>query len=153
MSLIKWTPSIFEPFDDMDKFFDDFHSGVSKKGDFTPAIDIYENKNNVIVETQLAGIDPEDVTISIENDIITISGKSEKKQEVEEKDYYRKEIRRGSFYRSFPLPTAVIDTKASAETHDGVLKITIPKAPAEKKKTVKITAKKSTAKKTKTKKK
>jgi len=129
MSLIKWTPSIFEPFGDMDKIFDDFHSGMAKKGDFAPAIDMYENKNNVIVETQLAGIDPENVDISIENDVLTIKGESEKKSEVDEKDYYRKEIRRGSFFRSISLPPHVQGDKADAEALDGVLKITIPKAP------------------------
>ena len=136
MSLIKWTPSIFEAFEDMDKVFEGMQPTINKISDFSPAIDMYEEKDSMIVETQLAGIDPENVEISIENDILTIKGESEKKSEVEEKDYYRKEIRRGSFYRCIQLPTHVQGDKAEAEAHDGVLKITIPKSAETKKKTI-----------------
>jgi HSP20 family protein len=109
---------------------------------FTPAVDMYEDKDNIIVETQLAGIDPSDVTISIENNVLSIKGESEKKSEVDEKNYYRKEIRRGSFYRSISLPTRVDGDQAKAITEDGVLKISIPKAPESKLKTIKIENKK-----------
>ena len=109
---------------------------------FTPAIDMYEDKDNVIVETQLGGIDPEKVDISIENNVLTIKGESEKKSEVEDKNYYRKEIRRGSFYRSIPLPTKVDGDKASAMNEEGILKIIVPKAPEIKPKTIKIQNKK-----------
>lgn len=142
--LIKWTPFL-EPFEDMDKMFSDFMPSLrGSQAGFVPAVDMYEDKNNVVVETQLAGIDPEKVDIAIENDVLIIRGKGEKKSEVEEKNYYRKEIRGGSFYRSIPLPTHVIGDKASASASDGVLKITIPKAPEAKPKTIKIrTSKKS----------
>lgn len=105
---------------------------------FTPAVDMYEDKDNLIVETQLAGIDPEKVDISIENDVLCLKGEGEKKSEVEEKNYYRKEIRRGSFYRSIPLPAHVLGDQASAEAVDGVLKISIPKAPEAKPKKIEI---------------
>ncbi|MBL7058642.1 Hsp20/alpha crystallin family protein [Patescibacteria group bacterium] len=141
MSLIKWSPNIFEPFEEMDTMFNSLAPQVARS--FAPAIDMYEDKNNVIVETQLAGVDPEQVDISIENDVLTIQGKSEKKTEVEEQDYYKKEIRRGSFYRCVQLPTHVISDKAKAEAIDGVLKITVPKAlEGKKKKTIKIDIKK-----------
>jgi HSP20 family protein len=146
MSLIKWTP-MYDPFEDMDKMLSDFMpssksmANISANG-FTPAVDMYEDENNVIVETQLAGIDPEKVSISIENDILCIKGESEKKSEVEDKNYYRKEIRRGSFYRNIPLPTQVIGDQANAEAKDGVLKISIPKALELKPKTIKIQVKK-----------
>jgi len=109
---------------------------------FTPAVDMYEDKDNIVVETQLGGIDPEKVDISIENNVLTIKGESEKKSEVEDKNYYRKEIRRGSFYRSIPLPTKVDGDAASAINEDGVLKITVPKASEIKPKTIKIQNKK-----------
>jgi len=105
---------------------------------YMPAVDVYQDKDKVYIETQLAGIDPEKVDISIENDVLTIKGESEKKSEVEEKNYYRKEIRRGSFYRSVPLPSHVIGEKASAEAVNGILKIVVPKAPETKPKTIKI---------------
>ena len=123
----------------MDKMFSEFMPAVRGRDyGFMPAVDVYEDKNNVIVETQLAGVDPEKVDIAIENNVLSIKGDSEKKSEVEDKNYYRKEIRRGSFYRSVPLPTHVIGEKASASAEDGVLKVVIPKAPETKPKMIKI---------------
>lgn len=142
MSLIKWAP-FFPEFDDMEKTMGDMLPAVrGNQFGFTPAIDMYEDKDNVIVETQLGGIDPEKVDIAIENNVLTIKGESEKKSEVEDKNYYRKEIRCGSFYRSIPLPTKVDGDKASAVNEDGILKITVPKAPEVKPKTIKIQSKK-----------
>ncbi len=141
MSLIKWTP-FFSEFDDMEKVMSDMTPAVrGNQFGFTPAIDMYEDKDNVVVETQLGGIDPEKVDISIENNVLTIKGESEKKSEVEDKNYYRKEIRRGSFFRSIPLPTKVDGDMAVAVNDEGMLKVTIPKAPEIKPKTIKIFAK------------
>ena len=142
MSLIKWTP-FFPEFDDMDKAMESMLPAIrGNQFGFTPAVDMYEDKDNIIVETQLGGIDPEKVDISIENNVLTIKGESEKKSEVDEKNYYRKEIRRGSFYRSIPLPTKVDGDKAVATNEEGILKVTVPKAPEVKPKTIKILAKK-----------
>lgn len=141
MSLIKWTPFFAD--DDMDATLADMLPAIrGNQFGFTPAVDVYEDKDNIIVETQLAGISPEDVSISIENNALCIKGESEKKSEIDEKNYYRKEIRRGSFYRSIPLPTKVSGDEAKAVADDGVLKITIPKAPEIKPKTIKIENKK-----------
>lgn len=138
MSLIKWTPFLSE-FDDMDKIMESMLPAVrGHQFGFTPAVDMYEDKDNIVIETQLGGIDPEKVDISIENNVLSIKGESEKKSEVEDKNYYRKEIRRGSFYRSIPLPTKVDGEHAQAVNEDGILKITVPKAPEVKPKTIKI---------------
>jgi len=142
MSLIKWTP-FFSEFDDMDKAMESMlPARLGNQFGFTPAVDMYEDRDNIIVETQLGGIDPDKVDISIENNVLSIKGESEKKSEVDDKNYYRKEIRRGSFYRSIPLPTKVDGTKASAVNEDGLLKISIPKAPEIKPQTIKIQSKK-----------
>lgn len=141
-ALIKWTPFL-EPFEEMDKMFSELTPSMrNMQGGFMPAVDMYEDKENVIIEAQLAGIDPDKVDVSIENDILTIRGESEKKSEIDEKNYYRKEIRRGGFYRSIPLPTHVLGDKANAVAEDGVLKINIPKAEQAKPKTIKIEKKK-----------
>lgn len=145
MSLIKWTPLFSDSFglDEMDKALSDMLPAVAGgKFGFTPAIDVYEDKDNIIVETQLAGINSDDVSVSIENDILCIKGESEKKSEIDEKNYYRKEIRRGSFYRSIPLPTKVSGDNAKAVAEGGILKITIPKSSEIKPKTIKIENKK-----------
>lgn len=141
MSLIKWSP-FFDPFEEMDRALPSLLPKLRGGEPLMPAVDMYEDKDNVIVETQLAGIDPDKVEISIENDILCIKGESEKQTEVDEKDYYRKEIRRGSFYRNLPLPTHVLGDQAEATAADGVLKIIIPKATEVKPKQIKINAKK-----------
>lgn len=142
MSIIKWAP-FFPEFDDLEKNFESMLPAVrGNQFGFTPAVDMYEDQDNIVIETQLGGIDPEKVDISIENNVLTIKGESEKKSEVDEKNYYRKEIRRGSFYRSIPLPTKVDGDAASAVNEAGVLKITVPKMSTAQPKTIKIQTKK-----------
>jgi HSP20 family protein len=109
--------------------------------DFTPAMDIYQDKDNVIVEAPLAGIDPEKVDISIENDVLTISGSTEEKREVKREDYYRKEVREGSFCRSVILPMPVKADRAEASSEKGMLKIIIPKAEEAKRKKISVKVK------------
>lgn len=141
MALIKWTPFL-DTFDEMEKMMSEFPSWKSQQSGYVPAVDMYEEKDDIVVETQLAGIDPDKVDISIENDVLCIKGESEKKSEVDDKNYYRKEIRRGSFYRSVQLPAHVAGDQAKAVAEDGVLKILIPKAPEAKPKTIKIETRK-----------
>lgn len=142
MSIIKWTP-FFPELDDMEEAMKSMLPDVRRNQfGFTPAIDMYEDKDNIIIETQLGGINSENVDISIENNVLNIKGESEKKSEIDEKNYYRKEIRRGSFYRSIALPTKVDGDNAKAINEDGILKISIPKAPEVKPKTIKIENKK-----------
>ena len=134
--IINWTPGF--PFRDLDKIFDE---GVWSDVDFTPAIDVYQDKDNVIVETPLPGVDPEKVDITIENDVLTISGKSEDTKEVKREDYYRKEVRKGSFSRSVILPMSVKADAAEAHSEKGILKVTIPKAEEAKPKKIAVKVK------------
>lgn len=138
MSIIKWRPMFDLNFPELDRVFEDWPAASAG---FVPALDVYQDNDNVFVETPLPGIDPADVNISIENDVLTIEGKSEKKSEVDEKNYYRKEIRSGSFHRAVALPAAVAGEKATAEYNAGVLKITIPKEERAKPRQIKISAK------------
>ena len=139
MSIIRWTPMV-SPLEEFDRVFDQM-SSITNNG-FTPALDVYQTDADVIVETPLAGIKPENVKISIENDILSIEGKTEKKSEVDEKNYFRREVRCGSFYRNVAMPVAVNGEKASAEYHDGILKIVIPKEERAKARNIAIDIKK-----------
>ena len=139
MSIIRWTPML-PAVDDIDRWFDDW-PGMRGLSNFVPTLDVYQTKDEVVVETALAGIDPDKVNISIANDVLTIEGTAEHKSEVDEKNYYRKEIRSGSFHRSVALPAAVDGDRAKATYEKGVLKITIPKAERAKPKTVKVEVK------------
>lgn len=125
-----------EPWEDMDRFMNEWTPSLSKG--FMPAVDLYQTKDSVVVETPLAGVDPDKVNISIENDVLTIEGSMEKKSEVEEKDYYRKEIRTGGFHRTVALPVAVDRDRAAATFQNGILKITIPKSEKAKPKTIRV---------------
>lgn len=139
MAIVRWTP-IFPTVDEFDKFFDDF-SPMTRLANFVPAMDVYQTKDDVVVEAPLAGIDPGKVNIFIENNVLTIESQSEQKSEVDEKNYYRKEVRCGSFHRSVALPAAVNGDKARATYEKGVLKIVIPKEERIKPKTVKVEVK------------
>jgi len=92
-----------------------------------PAIDIYQDKNNLYVEVSLVDINPKDVKVSIEDNILTLQGKKEEKKELKEKDYLRREISKGSFRRVIKLPVEVKGDKASAESSGGILRIIAPK--------------------------
>lgn len=132
MNLMKWNP--WSEFSDMEKFIG--FPGFSQN--FTLAIDVYDQDDKIVVEAPLAGINPDNVQIAIENDILTIEGKVEKKNEIDEKNYYRKEVRSGSFHRSVALPTSVEGEKAEADYKNGVLTVTIPKAAKSKPRTIKV---------------
>ncbi len=139
MAIVRWSP-LLPNTDEFDKWFEDWPN-LSHLSNFVPALDVYQTKDNVVVETPLTGIDPDNVNISIANDVLTLEGKSEKKSEVDEKNYYRKEVRYGSFHRSVALPVSVDGDKAKATYEKGVLKITIPKEERVKPKTVKVEVK------------
>ncbi len=130
MSLIRWSP-LFDPFQDMDEMFNCLQ-GVMPMGQqmkaFVPAINMYETDQAVVIETPLAGVNPEDVEVSVQKGVLILKGESKKEHEVDEKNYYRKEVRSGSFYREVALPSPVMEDKVSAEFENGMLKVTCPKA-------------------------
>jgi len=138
MPLVKWTPSFFDQFNQFDEIFKELAPLSNMAVGLYPALDIYQDDKNVIVEAQLAGVDPEKVELSIDNDVLTLEGIVEKKTEVDEKNYYRKEIKCGSFHRSVALPAAVQGDKAKAVYENGVLKITVPKEVKDRVKPIKI---------------
>ena len=80
-----------------------------------------------MVEVGLPGFKPEDVKVVVEDDKLVIEGKKEEKKEVKEENYYRKEIKKGSFRKVVHLPYVVNTEKAKAKLEEGILKITFPK--------------------------
>ena len=127
MAIIPW-----KPFAGVERFFDDEDESwmpiMPMRKFLAPSMDIYQTKDEVVVEMPLAGVPPEKVDITIENDMMTVRGEMEEKKEVKHEDYYKKEIRRGSFVRQASLPVAVKGEEAKAESHNGMLKITVPKS-------------------------
>lgn len=93
-----------------------------------PALDLYEKNGNLVVETELPGIDKKDVKISYTDSTVTIQGETKQEKEEKKEGYYRSERQYGSFFRTVPLPQAVDFDKAKAEFKDGVLTLTLPKS-------------------------
>ncbi len=93
----------------------------------SPSVDIFEEKNDVVVKAELPGIKKEDLDVTLTDDTISIAGEKKKEEKVEKKDYYRWECSYGAFARTFTLPAEVQTDKAKTQFKDGVLVIRIPK--------------------------
>ena len=130
MSLIPWSP-----------FLDTFDNLENSFSNFIPAIDVYEKEKSLVVEATLAGLKPEEVNISIKDDLLIIEGKREISSEVDEKNYYRKEVRSGLFHRTISLPFSVQGKKAEASFENGLLTINLPKEGKAKSNKIKINIK------------
>jgi HSP20 family protein len=115
----------WEPFREfIERFFEeDFDFSISPR----LATDVYETDKDLVVEMQVPGFKKEDIKVSFQDDYLKVEGKAEEEKEEKEKNYWRKEIRRGSFVRVIPLPKKVDPRKAKANFKDGVLKISLPK--------------------------
>ncbi len=113
------------------------------KGAFVPAVDMYQEGDNVVVSMEMPGVKADDVDVSVENDVLTVSAEKKEKKEVKKENYYHKEIREGSFSRSVILPMKVKGDEAKAEVEDGVLKVVLPKADELKPKKIAVKAKKA----------
>jgi HSP20 family protein len=122
-------------------FEDDFRFPSFKLG-WDLAVDVYESDGDVIAEMNIPGIDPDNIDISIEDDYLYVKGSRQEKEEVKEKDYYHKEIRRGSFERVINLPCLVDADKTEAHYEEGVLKIIMPKKASSERNKVKVRVKK-----------
>ncbi|MGH9332443.1 MAG: Hsp20/alpha crystallin family protein [Vicinamibacteria bacterium] len=97
-------------------------------GSWSPAVDIYDKGGEVVIHADLPGMKKEDIDVRVENNVLTIRGKKEQKEEVKEEGYFRTERTYGSFSRSFSLPNTVEVGKIGAEYKDGVLTLSLPKA-------------------------
>ncbi|MDD4289828.1 MAG: Hsp20/alpha crystallin family protein [Patescibacteria group bacterium] len=95
-------------------------------------VDVYQEGNNVVIRSTVAGVHPEDIDIDINNDMITIRGKRKESSVIDEGDYFYKECYWGSFSRSIILPCEVQASKVKAALKDGVLTVVLPKILKEK---------------------
>jgi HSP20 family protein len=133
MSLIKW-----ELLNGIDRLLDEQTLPSLPKIGWDLAVDIFDEKGNVITKMNLPGLKEEEVEISIDGNILMISGKHEEDKETKDKKYYSKEIRSDSFSRTITLPTKVYADKAKASFEDGVLVVTVPAVEELREKPVKV---------------
>jgi len=137
-----YKPELISFREDINRLFDDFF-GVRPVGlreqEWLPAMDVYEDENNIYIKTEVAGFHENDLDVSIDNNILSISGKkSEEKEEKEGKNYIFSERRTGSFSRSITLPLGIDQKEIKCELKNGVLAITVKKANHEKKEKIQI---------------
>ena len=144
-NLIRWEPAreMMTLREAMDRLFDDaFTRPLSLRDGWTsPAIDMYQTDDEVVVRVALPGIKPADVQINITGDVLYIKGETKHDEEKREKAWHIREQRMGAFERAVALPTDVVADQAKAEFENGVLTITLPKAEEVKPKTISIKAK------------
>ncbi len=127
----------------MDQMFDTVLSRQTEslRGLDWMAMDLYQTDNEVVVKASLPGINPDDLSISITNQVLTIRGEVKEEKEVEKATYHIRERRFGSFSRSVQLPAPVISDRAKAEYENGVLTLVLPKAEEVRPKTISVKVK------------
>lgn len=104
------------------------------------AVDVYQTDDDVVVKAPIAGVRPEDLEISITDEVVTIKGERKEQQEIKRENYLCQECYWGAFSRSYVLPVAVSGDKAQASLKNGILTITIPKQEKTKVKTIQVKA-------------
>jgi HSP20 family protein len=109
------------------------------RGAWNPSVDIYENKDQIVLEAELPGMKREEFELSVENNVITLRGERRFEKKDDTDNYHRVERSYGAFTRSFTLPITVSAEGATAEYSNGVLRVTLPKREEAKSRRIEIT--------------
>lgn len=134
MSIVKYDPfrELRSLQDDMTRLFtgvmpSSFGREEMTHGAWAPSVDIFEDKDRLILEAELPGMSRDDFEISVENNVITLSGERKFEKKTEGDNYHRVERSYGTFTRSFTLPQTVTADGAKADFDNGVLRVSLPK--------------------------
>jgi HSP20 family protein len=104
----------------------------------TPAVDLYEEKDDIVVKAELPGMEKDNIEVNLSGNRLTIKGEKKQEEEVKKEGYYRSERSYGSFLRTLELPTEVQTDKVKAAFKNGILEIHLPKTEEAKKKETKV---------------
>jgi len=115
-------------------------------GSWSPRVDIFENKDNLVLEAELPGMKHDDFELSFENNVINLKGERRFEKRADEDNYHRVERAYGSFTRSFTLPPTVTADGAKAEFNNGILHVNLPKREETKARKIEITGADATPK-------
>jgi HSP20 family protein len=107
-------------------------------GRWAPAVDLSETVDKIIIKAEIPGVDPKDINISIQDNILLVNGEKREEKEETGKSFYRIERHYGSFSRTIDLPSSVDPDKINAEYKNGVLEITMEKKEAMKPKQIPV---------------
>ncbi len=135
MSLTQWDPfrELFLLQERMNRLFDQTFSrsrpqaGEFDGGTWTPAVDLFESQDNVILKAELPGVDQSEIELRVDSDRISIKGKRRMKEAITQEHFHRMERAFGPFSRSFTLPTPVDAENVKAEFKSGILVVVLPK--------------------------
>jgi len=147
MAIVRW----LDPFRDLtgiqDRMNQIFEDALSRSrgrdegmrtGMWTPAVDIYEKNDFVVVKAELPGVEKDQISVEVKDGILTLRGERKLERDVKEESYHRIERAYGSFLRSFSLPVSVDQDKVKAKFKDGVLEVELPKKEKAKPKQIKV---------------
>jgi HSP20 family protein len=143
-NLSRWEPAreMMTLREAMDRLFDDaFTRPLSVRDGWsmaTPAIDMYQTDNEVVVKASIPGLKAEEVQINVTGDMLTIKGEVKQEEERKDRAWHIREHHFGSFERSIVLPTDVKSDKAEAVFENGILTVSLPKADEVKPRTINI---------------
>ena len=124
----------YDPLSEMNRLFDQMFGGVARRTEgeqrtrdagWSPAIDVIQEDEDLVVRAELPGAKPEDVDITVHNGVLTISGKLEEEREEERSGYLVRERRAGFFRRSLQLPQGVDESNITARFDNGVLEVIV----------------------------
>ncbi len=103
-----------------------------------PAVDMFEEKNEIVVKAEIPGIDKNNIEVQLSDHLLTIKGEKKKEEEDKREHYYRSERSYGSFMRTLPVPAEVRADKIKASFKNGVLEVHLPKTEEAKAKDIKV---------------
>src|SRR5215467_10772515 len=145
MAVVGWDPfrDLKLLLERMNRLFDDAGRGwrsdePAATTSWSPSVDIFETEGEIVVKSELPGMDRKDITLHLENNVLTLRGERKFEKETKEENYHRIERSYGNFSRSFSIPATVEEEKIRADYKDGVLKIVLPKKEQAKAKQIKI---------------
>ena len=146
MNITKWDPfkDLMTLQDRMNRLFEDSIRGARESDGgltsaaWSPAVDIFETENEVILKAELPGVDQKSIDIHVENNTLTLRGERKLEKETKQENYHRIERAYGSFFRSFTLPGTIDQEKIHAGYQDGVLTVQMPKREETKPKQIKV---------------
>jgi HSP20 family protein len=146
MDLVRWNPwkEMVSLREHMNRAFEDAlfrperHEDGIGLGAWSPAVDMFEKDDKVLIKAELPGLDKKDVSLDLQNGVLTLKGERKHDNEVKEESFYRREMCYGKFVRSFSLPVDIDADQIKAEFQNGLLTVEIPKPEEHKPKQIKV---------------
>jgi HSP20 family protein len=120
--------------------FAEFGLAPLAAADWTPAVDILEAENEITIKAELPGIDPKNITVNVDNNVLTLKGERRFEKEEKKENFHRVERTYGTFSRTFALPTFIDPATVRADYKDGVLKILLAKKETAKARNIEVKA-------------